>query len=636
MPVSEGSTRSVEVVMKIKRKIVIHHYIVNIFVTILLSAGLSGIGVILSDVADMVNLRRYLESPLLFALNTIPLTLLMLLLYHLTSRQWASFCFGGGFFLLMQIVNRFKMVLREEPFTLADVLLGVEAAKVIKLSELPFGPVVIASCIAWALVSLFLFLFVRSKPLGKIVKIAGIFMSIALFTLSFIGIYKDTKLYDSFKIRGSIYSRVNQFKSRGFMYSFLVRAGSYKSLKPEGYSKPEVEQLLRQYEGRPGNTEEKLPHIIAVMGEAFYDMDRIPGIEFNEGYDPLLHFNRIKKQAYSGRIVTNIFGGGTANTEFAFLTGHSMPIMPDMTSPYSSYLRRDTFSLARVLEGKGYSSIAFHPGDSWFYNRVNVYKFFGFDNIFFKNDMDQEKVTLNYGYISDMDTYGFLLDQFKKHLSEKPGSPLFEFVVTIDNHGPYSKEDLGNAGILKRKDNMNSEEYNILNNYLNGVSRCDQALGYLTDSIGKMDEPVVLLHFADHLPYLGENNVGYKALGFDIDQGGSLEAYLNQYETPYFIWSNQAAQTLLAKDGKSIPVGEAEEVSSNFLAVELLEYIGLNGGAYFNYLTELKDALPVITNRFLKEKTSYTENGSAQTAEMLEQYRKLQYYMLMEKEAIGG
>ena len=144
------------------------------------------------------------------------------------------------------------------------------------------------------------------------------------------------------------------------------------------------------------------------MGEAFYDMDRINNLEFNTPYNPLENFNRIKSESYSGRIVNNIFGGGTSNTEFAFLTGHCIDLYEQLSNPYMLYIRKETFSLARVFEALGYSTMAFHPGESWFYNRRNVYKYFGFDDIYFKQSMDLNKVTTRYNYISDMDTVNFI------------------------------------------------------------------------------------------------------------------------------------------------------------------------------------------------------------------------------------
>jgi len=618
-----------------KIRINIRSYIVNILVVILLSFITAVIGIFLSDVTDLVNLRRYIASPLLFLLNMLPLTLLMLLLYHISSRHWVAFSVGGGLYIIMHIINRFMMELREEPFTPADILLGTEAAAVVRVSELPFDKTTIFSLLYWIILSVLLLIFVRSEKLKWPARIAGTVAAAALFTLSYTGIYKNTELYESFNVTGSIYSRVNVYKSRGFMYSFMVRLGAYRSIKPDNYDKDTAKEILSAYEEPSWPVcSGDLPNIIAVMGEAFYDIDRIEGIEFNKGYDPLSNFNRIKENAYSGRIVTNVFGGGTANTEFAFLTGHSMPIMPELTSPYSYYIRHDTFSMARALKKLGYATMAFHPGDSWFYNRVNVYNFFGFDNIYFKNDMDQDKVEVINGYISDMDTAEFIMDKFRTQKEKEPGRPFFQFIVNIQNHGPYSRRDLGYPQILKKSDTMDEATYNMLNNYLYGLMLCDKAIGWLADSVMESDEPIVFLYFADHLPYLGEGDTGYKALGFDIDADGSLEEYLNKYETPYLILVNDAAKKLLQENGITVKKGLAPEISSNYLGAELLKTAGIDGGSYFNYLAQLENELPVITTRFFKEKDNFTEKPSDNTKEMIKTYSNLQYYMMTDKDAV--
>ena len=206
---------------------------------------------------------------------------------------------------------------------------------------------------------------------------------------------------------------------------------------------------------------------------------------------------------------------------------------------------------------------------------------------------------------------------------------------SLNNGGydPYANYDLGYPQILKRKNTMEPEAYYTLNNYLYGLTRCDKALGYFVESIDKIEEPVVFLYFADHQPFLGENFMGYKAIGFNISQTGNLEAYLNHYETPYFIYCNQSAKKLLS--GSNVPVlkGAAPQISTNYLATELLKYIGLYGGPYFSFLSELKNDIPVITSRFYKIKDSFTENLTDEVGLLLEKYRNLQYYMLLEPEA---
>lgn len=622
-----------------KRKIciTINSYIVDLLLVLALSAGLSVIGIVLSDVADIDNIRRYTSQPLLYLLNLLPLVLLMGLLFHVFSRHWAAFGIGGGVYILMHVVNRFMMQLRQEPFILSDILLRAEAAGVVEISELPFSPVIYASAAVWLVTTLLLFFLVESKKRKWTVRTAGAAVCVAIFAAAFLTVYKSSQLYDSFKLTsGSRYSRVNLYKNMGFTYSFTYRAATFRSIRQKGYDREEARRILSEY-GSPAGSSYKgrLPSIIAVMGEAFYDVDRIPGIRYNDGYDPTKNFRRLVRQAYAGRAVTTVFGGGTSNTEFSFLTGHSLAIMPQMASPYSFYIRHNTHSLARVLEEKGYATIAFHPGDEWFYNRINVYRFFGFDKLFFKNDMDLQNVEIVGGkFVSDMDSARFALEKFREQLEETPERPVFEFVVNIENHGPYSSNDLGNPGVLERRPDMDEEAYNIVNNYLYGVLRCDEALGYFADTVLGMDEPVVFMYFSDHLPYLGEDYLGYRMLGYDISQEGTLEQYLDHYGVPYFILCNEAAEALLKENGIMVPRGDAPVISSNYLGAELLKYIGLDGGSYFNYLAAMQERLPVITSRFINENGVYTEEPSEETVRRLEEYGRIQYYMLMEKEAL--
>jgi len=68
-----------------KPGIIINNYILNLLVILLYTILLSGIGILLSDVVDPENVKRYLNAPLLFALNALPLLFTLMLLFHLTN-----------------------------------------------------------------------------------------------------------------------------------------------------------------------------------------------------------------------------------------------------------------------------------------------------------------------------------------------------------------------------------------------------------------------------------------------------------------------------------------------------------------------------------------------------------------------
>lgn len=607
----------------------INNQINSIIIIIAFSAVLSVIGLMLGDVMSFPTIKRFLMLPLLFVLNTIPLTLLMLFIYFATSRIWSSYVLGGGFFIFVELINRFKIELRDDPLIPADILLGGEVANVVKLSELNISKYLVAMIILFFLAALLLILFLKSSKLKAIGRISGALACLLIFNLTFNYYYKDVKRYEKYPVRGFSYASSDIFRSRGFIYSFLSSFESLKVRKPEGYSKNEAIQLLKKYD--MGNTaaEQKKPNVIAIMGEAFYNLDRIPGAKFAEGMNPLENFNNVIKESYHGSIVTSVFGGGTCTTELNFLTGYSTSLLPGGIVPYKSLIRGNENSLARFFSGNGYSTTALHPGYEWFYNRQNVYKFFGFDNIFFRKDMDPSSYNTRRGLVTDQDAMEFILEDFDKHFADEPQKPHFNFTVTIENHSPYNR-DMYNEKILARPEGMTDEAYNTINCYLYGLRESDKALGYLVSELKKRDEPFVLVYYGDHLPLLNTDYEGYKALSFNIGQGKGIEAFLNNYETPFFIWSNAAAQEMLRSSGVQIPSGKAPEISACFLSAELVKYTGLTPSPFLGFMTQLEKSLPVITHKYYKQNGSYVEELSPENRQLLLQYRKLQYYMLFD------
>ncbi|MFR7893862.1 MAG: sulfatase-like hydrolase/transferase [Dysosmobacter sp.] len=56
----------------------------------------------------------------------------------------------------------------------------------------------------------------------------------------------------------------------------------------------------------------------------------------------------------------------------------------------------------------------------------------------------------------------------------------------------------------------------MLEVYTEGVRDADAMLGRLVDLLRRAEEPVVLVFFGDHLPYLGDNQKGYAELGSEV------------------------------------------------------------------------------------------------------------------------
>ena len=85
----------------------------------------------------------------------------------------------------------------------------------------------------------------------------------------------------------------------------------------------------------------------------------------------------------------------------------------------------------------------------------------------------------------------------------------------------------------------------VLAVYAEGARDADAMLGRLVSYFSDTDQPVVLAFWGDHLPYLGDNQIGYRQLGLDVFSGPEGQENLAAYETPYVVWANDAAAEVL-------------------------------------------------------------------------------------------
>ena len=61
-------------------------------------------------------LNSYFRDPLLLAMNLIPIVIVFLIIYSLSGRLYLGFFLTSGIFFAISVVQKFKMIYRDEPF----------------------------------------------------------------------------------------------------------------------------------------------------------------------------------------------------------------------------------------------------------------------------------------------------------------------------------------------------------------------------------------------------------------------------------------------------------------------------------------------------------------------------------------
>ena len=134
-------------------------------------------------------------------------------------------------------------------------------------------------------------------------------------------------------------------------------------------------------------------------------------------------------------------GGGTANTEYEFLTGNSMAFLSGNV-PYQQFiLRKGTYSIAQILKNRGYYTIGIHPYYKKGYFRFKVYPLLGFDEFLDIESFNNPELVRGI-YPSDKASYEKVIECYEQN--RLSGKPLFIFNVTMQNHSGYDTSAFGN------------------------------------------------------------------------------------------------------------------------------------------------------------------------------------------------
>jgi len=409
----------------------------------------------------------------------------------------------------------------------------------------------------------------------------------------------------------------NPSRMNGFITNFALQVKNLRVEKPANYNKDDYAQL---YTAPEITSEADDVNIIVIMNESLADMSIYS--DLTGDYEDTLPFYRSLQGApnvITGYAYASVFGGSTCNSEFEMLTGLSTAELPKGAMPYSMYLSNPHYSLARYLKERGYSTTAMHPFLSTSWNRTVAYPSLGFDKSMFIQDFSygaediirgSSNLNDNVGFMSDECAYRNLLDLTNNN---KTGAPEFYFMVTIQNHGGHSSDQEKNPITNYASGTTNDDE---LNSYLTNARRSDEALEMLLGELSTSNKKYVVLIFGDHQPNL------------ELLQEEDASAGARKWLVPYLIWTNYD----MAPDLSGV-----RTTSINYLAIDVLNAAGIPLSNYFQELSSIREAIPVINSAgYYSDSTKSWHNlddkEDSSSQEMLTKYNSIMYYSLFDSE----
>ncbi|MBQ2469120.1 MAG: sulfatase-like hydrolase/transferase, partial [Clostridia bacterium] len=421
--------------------------------------------------------RGYFKVPLIAVLNILPVLVLTYLLYFITGRSWIAHLVVSGIVVAASVGDYYKLRFRDDPFIAADIPAITTGLKVSGNYEITVGVRVIAAFAFVLLSTLFLAFFVRGLIRFRFRTIGIVAALLAAWPVTVWCLDKGTfDSLENFDYPGaSPWSDTQKQITRGFVYPFIHSVPDAIPQRPAGYSDARAAEILSPYESEDIPDDKKV-NIIGIQLEAFSDFERF-GVE---GIDEKVYdkWRELEKESLTGTLVTNIFAGGTIDTERCFLTGLSS--LDNFRAPVGSYVR--------YFSSQGYFTEGAHASYDWFYNRKNINSYIGFDEYWFSENRYREMTGKDIGLDDVM-----IPDILELYRSRDKSVPYFNFSVTYQGHGPYADDNLFAWGDgFWEGEGYTKSTYNILNNYFGSIADTSERISWFIDELRSDPDPVVV------------------------------------------------------------------------------------------------------------------------------------------------
>jgi len=508
---------------------------------------------------------------------------------------------------IIGVVNHYLIEFRGAPFQVSDIKAARTAVNVMKsYNFVPdiFILIAVADLVLWYILIRHLY---GQQEIKRRWNIYNLIVTICVATSCIVLPFTHFE---------ETYARIGAFPRDNYLVDLLVDILNNAVSLPSDYSMIEVQEIITlwEHENQQDHQDVKptvgeVPNIVVIMNESFSDL-HIFG-EFTTDVPALEYWDSIQDEVVHGWANVSVLGGNTANSEYEFLSSDSTGVYSGNSRvPYNTYFSSyEVFpSLVSVLKRQGYVTTAFHPYLASGWNRTQVYRAMQFDHIIFLDGLNEEMETMR-TYVSDKADYSYIIKWFD---NKEKGIPQFFFNVTMQNHGGYTY--IGDD--FKSTVHLSDEATGIFpqaEQFLSLMKASDEALEDLLSYFREYPEPVIVMMFGDHQPNLEEEFYDY--VTGETMNSWNFEQWINQFKTPFIIWSN-----------KGIETKDLGDVSLNYLAPILLEYAGLEMSGFQQYVLKQFDTLPVISSvGVMDNEGNIFAKGSDEFQMLTREYRLLIY-----------
>ncbi len=374
----------------------------------------------------------------------------------------------------------------------------------------------------------------------------------------------------------------------GYYLNFIYSIKNSRIKAPVTYSPGAILNAIEKNDFSSLGATSSDMNVIVIMNESFADLKDICDNSGSENKlvtdtELLPYWSSIKNGVFTfedgntqtfikGNALSSVYGGNTANSEYEFLSGSSMAFIPEGSVVYNGKLNENNaYTLVNFFNSAGYKTVGMHPEQPENWSRNSIYKYFGFDEIYFKGDFTGLAEEDYYrGHVSDKAIYDRIIDIYE---TKEDGEKLFTFAVTMMNHGGYNHSDF--------EPTVNVEGDSAASEYLSSANEADKSLEYLIDYFSEAEEETLIVVFGDHQPTMSSS---FTSLYMGIDGTSTVEDMQKMYTIPYLFWSNFEMHSDI----------NSRLTSINYLSTAMLDICGVHRSTFFDTIGNIREVIPAI------------------------------------------
>lgn len=548
-----------------------------------------------------INMTQWIvinREPIIF-INIIILLAIFGIIWSILNRYWYSLIITVTAYAIWLIATFIKIDFRAEPILPSDMSMVTSLSELLNMVS---SKLIIGALIAIVILAIFA-VFIQHKDKNKIhlgIKMRGLILVLALISLGsfFTANHPKTPialLLEDIEDKPYFYAQLRGAKLNGTLLQFANNLDVTIMQKPDGYSKEKMAQLSKKYQKvateinkTRNNSDMSKQTVIFNLSESFSDPAKVPNLTVHG--NPIPFIRQMKQSTPAGEMLTSGYGGGTANIEYQTLTGMAINnFSPTLPTPYSQLVPYQ--KVAPAFTDLFDYKTGIHPFSANLYSRKQVYKKFGFNKFYHLVDGDKltytDKIEKS-PYISDESAY----KQTLKVMNDHQGGQFIN-LVTMQNHMPFDDYYKNNDYSVSGTAYTNNSHKQQIENYTQGIHYTDTALKQFIEEIDKMDRPITLIWYGDHLP--------------GLYNGDSMQKYgLQLHETDYFVYSNKYSR----QQNSSLP--KTKIVSPNNFAAMALYKMNMKVSPYYALQTKVYTDLPAMTLDSFNSAKNNTVNSSSE------------------------